>query len=115
MPRQARREMDKRFRKGRSRTFPSATRLYEYLEKFHNACEESNRVDGRAFIAARNAHLAGLCESNKALLSAVCRRSAQKVATLDIDATLQETQKREALYCYEGYRAYQPIWSRVSC
>jgi hypothetical protein len=28
---------------------------------------------------------------------------------LDIDATLAETTKREALFCYEGYRAYQPI------
>ena len=32
----ARKEMEKRFRKGRSRTFPSPTRLYEYLDEFHN-------------------------------------------------------------------------------
>jgi len=31
---------------------------------------------------------------------------------LDTDATLVETQKREALWSYEGYKAYQPfnVW-----
>ena len=30
-------------------------------------------------------------------------------ATLDMDATLIETQKREALYCYKHFKAYQPL------
>jgi len=102
-------ELSKRFRKGRSRTFPSATRLYEYLNAFHNELEEVNRVKGKAFIPAKNAHLEGLGEVNKALLASVQRHAVQSEATLDIDATLQESGKRESLYCYEGYRAYQPI------
>jgi len=30
-------------------------------------------------------------------------------ATLDMDATLLETDKTDALWCYKGYRAYQPF------
>lgn len=104
-----RKELEKRFRKGRTRTFPSPTRLYEYLDEFHNSSEEAKRLEGKAFIPAKNAHLAGLAMVNTALLASVGRHAPQKEATLDIDATLQETTKREALFCYEGYRAYQPL------
>jgi hypothetical protein len=105
----ARRQMEKRFRKGRSRTFPSKTRLYEYLDEFHNEPEEAKRVEGKAFIPARNQHLEGLAEVNTALVASVHRHAPHKEATLDIDATLAETTKKEALFCYDGYRAYQPI------
>ena len=53
----------------------------------------------------------GLAEVNTALLASVQRHAPQEEATLDIDATLAETTKKEALFCYEGYRAYQPITS----
>jgi hypothetical protein len=101
--------LEARFRKGRERTFPSCTRLYEYLNEFHNASEEEKRLKGRAFIPGKNEHLAGLCKVNRALLASVVRHSPQVEATLDIDATLAETTKQEALYCYDGYRAYQPL------
>ena len=35
--------------------------------------------------------------------------TAQTQATLDMDATLIETHKSEALYCYNKYPAYQPL------
>jgi hypothetical protein len=104
-----RRALELRFRKGRERAFPSPTRLYEYLNQFHDADEEGKRVEGKAFIPAPNAHLAGLAAVNTALVGAVQRHRPQTAVTLDIDATLQETHKREALYCYQGYRAYQPL------
>ena len=109
LPRETRKQLDQRFRKGRDRTFPSETRLYEYLDEFHNAGEEAKRREGRAFIPERNQHLLGLSEVNRRLLAEVQRHRPRTEATLDIDATLRETHKREALYCYEGYRAYQPI------
>jgi len=105
----ARKEMSKRFRKGRGRTFPSPTRLYEYLDEFHNEPEEARRVDGKAFIPAKNEHLEGLAGVNTALVASVQRYAPHTEATLDIDATLARTTKKEALFCYEGYRAYQPI------
>jgi hypothetical protein len=104
-----RRGLESRFRRGRDHTFPSPTRLYEYLNEFHNADQEDRRVEGKAFIPGKNEHLAGLCEVNTVLLSSVVRHSVQREATLDIDATLAGTNKKEALYCYDGYRAYQPI------
>ena len=102
-------QTQKRFRNGRDRTFPSETRLYEYLNRFHNADEERERVEGKAFIPGKNRHLSGLAQVNRQLVREVQRHRPCPEATLDIDATLQETHKREALYCYEGYRAYQPI------
>lgn len=109
--RSARREMERRFRKGRTRTFPSPTRIYEYLDEFHNSSEEAKRVEGRAFIPAANEHLEGLSQSNTALLGSVQLHARHLEATLDIDATCNETTKREALFCYKGYRAYQPLSS----
>jgi hypothetical protein len=109
LPHHARRQLDQRFRRGRDRTFPSETRLYEYLNEFHNAEEEAKRAEGRAFIPEKNPYLVGLSDVNKRLLAEVQRHRPCSEATLDIDATLSETHKREALYCYEGYRAYQPV------
>lgn len=101
--------LEERFRRGRDRTFPSETRIREYLDEFHNASEEDKRVEGHAFIPEKNRYLAGLGEVNTALLSSVGRYAPSTEATLDIDATLAETTKREALFCYDGYRAYQPL------
>ena len=109
--------LEARFRRGRERTFPSETRIREYLDEFHNADEETKRVPGRAFIPQKNRHLAGLGGVNTVLLSSVARHSPAAEATLDIDATLAETTKQEALFCYDGYRAYQPIttyWAETS-
>lgn len=109
LSRPERRELQRRFRKGRERAFPSPTRLYEWLDEFHDPSQEQHRVEGKAFIPARNAHLRGLEEVNAALVAGVQRHALASEATLDIDATLQETHKREALLCYQGYRAYQPV------
>jgi hypothetical protein len=109
LARKERRELERRFRKGRLRTFPSPTRVCEWLEQFHDPAQERQREEGKAFIPAPNAHLTGLGKVNQALLASVQRYAPCSEATLDIDATLQETRKREALVCYKGYRAYQPL------
>jgi len=109
LSRKERRELDRRFRKGRRRRFPSPTRLYEWLDEFHDPAQERLREAGKAFLPASNGALAGLGKVNARLLAAVQVHAPVTEATLDTDATLAETHKREALYCYEGYRAYQPI------
>ncbi len=109
LPHKERRERERRFRKGRTRTFPSPNRICEWLEAFHDPEQEKLRVEGKAFIPQSNAHLAGLGKVNDTLLAAVQRHAPCRVATLDTDATIQETHKREALFCYQGYRAYQPL------
>jgi hypothetical protein len=50
-----------------------------------------------------------LCSCNKKLISALCANRAYDSITLDIDATLIETHKRDALYSYKGFSAYQPM------
>src|SRR5271165_1732002 len=64
---------------------------------------------GRAFIPAASAGVAGLWRVNGELLRAVQAQRPATQATLDMDATLIETHKREALYCYKRFKAYQPL------
>jgi hypothetical protein len=109
LPRKERRDLERRFRKGRERTFPSPSRVCEWLEQFHDPVQEQQRAEGAAFIPAPNVHLEGLGKVNQALLASVQRYAPCPEATLDIDATLQETHKREALLCYKGFPAYQPL------
>ena len=109
LKRKERRELERRWRKERSRGVPSPSAVFRYLGGFCDERQEGLREAGKAFIPVANEPLRGFVEVMKGFLSFVqkCRR--QEVATLDMDAVLVETQKREALFCYEGYRAYQPL------
>ena len=112
--RRARRELDRRWRRDRSRCVPSPSSAFRYLASFHDPSQEGLREAGKAFIPVPNGALRGLGMVNRDLLSFVQRRNPQRSATLDMDATLVETQKKEAWFCYEHYRAYQPLsvyWS----
>ena len=101
-----------RFRGGRTRSLPAATQISTFLEACHDKQEEDKRVPGRAFIPKANDHLISLRDLNTQLVSRVQRLHPQKTATLDGDATLIETDNRNALYCYKGPKAYQPynVW-----
>ena len=83
--------------------------MFRYLEMFHDAGEEARREAHRAFIPSPNEALRGLHQVNADLLGFVQSHSPQREATLDMDATLVETHKQEALYSYKKYRAYQPL------
>ncbi len=102
----------KRFRAGRNRTFPAATQIYSFLEACHNETGELSRVDGKAFIPPANDQLKSLYALNTTLLAELQKRRPQKTATLDCDATLVATENTSALFCYKGFRAYQPynVW-----
>jgi len=102
-----RRALERRWRKQRRRAVPSP--VFRYLSAFHNPEEESNRQPGKAFIPALNRHLQSLQQVNTDMLSFVQKKNPKKTATLDMDATLIETQKRQALFSYKSYKAYQPL------
>ena len=53
--------------------------------------------------------VAGQWRVNGELLRMARAQPTVAQATLDMDATLIETQKREALYCYKHFKAYQPL------
>jgi hypothetical protein len=107
--RKQRRAMKRRWRKEKRRSVPSASSVFRYLEAFHDGEQEGLREKGKAFIPAANGHLRGFGKVNKDFLLFMQRHKRQDVATLDMDATLVETSKEDALFCYDGYKAYQPL------
>lgn len=109
LPRRVRRELERRWRKSRTRTVPSPSSAFRYLSAFHDPSQENLRVEGKALIPAPNGALRGFAGVMRDLAAFVFRRAGHKTATLDMDATLVETLKENALFCYEKFKAYQPI------
>ena len=109
MRRRERRALKARWRGERWRSVPSDSVVFRYLERFHDAGEEAKREAHRAFIPSPNDALKGLGKVNAGLMDFVQSRSPHTQATLDMDACLVESHKKEALYSYKKYRAYQPL------
>jgi hypothetical protein len=109
LPRPERREMERRWRNSTDRVVPSVSAMRRFLAAFHASEEESKREPGKAFIPAKRPALAGLTRVNADLLAFLQHRAPASAATLDMDATLIETQKKEALFCYKKFRAFQPL------
>lgn len=96
------------------RTLPSADTLRHFLYGFHDerliAQAQAARPAGQvAYIPAENAALRGLAQVNTALVHRVAAEGRNTTATLDHDATIQESHKREAFGHYQGGRGYQPV------
>lgn len=94
-----------RFRKPTSRTIPSSSSVFRYLSLFHASDQP---VAGAAVIPSV-ANLDSLARVNQDLITSVQTRKPFSSATVDIDATLAQTQKKDALFCYQGYKAFQPL------
>jgi hypothetical protein len=103
------RALRRRWRKERIRTVPSETAIRAWLACFHDPEQEGQKEPHKAFIHRPTGPLMGLIECNAAFAAEVQRRSPEKTATLDMDATVSQTYKKEAEYCYKGYKAYQPL------
>lgn len=112
LTRQQRRAGERRWRKETHRSVPSQSAIFRFLSAFHNPEEEKKREKGKAFIPEPNEHLLGLMKVNKDIVASVQKHHPATEATLDNDATLKETCKKDALFSYKGYKAYQPfnIW-----
>jgi len=95
------------------RRFPSADALRHFLYAFHDdrliaAAQAQRPPDTVAYIPAETAALQGLGRVNTALVHRVAAQGRSTKATLDHDATIQESHKREAFPHYQGGRGYQP-------
>lgn len=88
---------------------PSHFAMADYLAEFHDEEQEKLRQPKQALIIEPTAALEGLWKVNEQLLAFGQQRAAHRVATLDMDATLVETHKDTALYCYKKMKAYQPL------
>ena len=101
---------------------PSPEAARQFLYQFHGAekieeAKQRREPDQIAYIPEENDGLAGLGEVNRELVRELGKRCPeQRIATLDQDATIIESRKREALYTYEGGRGYQPmlvVWAEM--
>jgi len=108
LSRAERRSLTARWRRTRQRAVPSPSALSGWLERFHDPAAVK-AVAGSAFIPAMTDELRGLWRVNQALLGFMQTHQPAASATLDMDATLIETHKRDALHCYKGFKAYQPL------
>lgn len=93
---------------------PSDDVLRTFLNAFHDdrLIEQARqaRPHGQvAYIPQENAPLLGLARANEALVRAIAAQERVTRATLDYDATIQESHKREAFAHYKGGRGYQPV------
>ena len=109
MTRQQRRAHGRRLRAGRQRALPSPSSVFRYLDGCHDPGQEAHRQPGKAFIPEPNDALQGLARVNADLVAFAQRCAPQRRATLDMDATLIETHKKHALFCYQSYKAYQAL------
>ena len=109
LSRKERRKLERLWREERKRAVPSPSPVFRYLSAFHDQDQEEKREAGKAFIPDPNEHLKGLYAVNRDLVAFAQAKSPQTTATLDMDATLVETHKKDALYGYKGFKAYQPL------
>lgn len=94
---------------------PSPEAARKFLYQFHD--EEKLRQAQRelpagqvSYIPDESAPLRGLAQVNQDLVREIGRRCAdQKIATIDLDATVIESWKKEAQLTYQGGKGYQPV------
>jgi hypothetical protein len=109
LKRKVRRELLRRWRKERTRVVPSASAIFRYLAMFHDPEQDKYREAGKAFIPEANEHLRGFVKVNKDLAAFANLQHIESTATLDMDATIVATNKADSLFCYKGYKSYQPL------
>ena len=103
LSRAERRSLKSRWRRERERATPSPSALSGWLKRFHDP-NSPKAVAGKAFIPAVTQALRGLWRVNQALLEFLHEHQPAKSATLDMDATLIETHKRDALHASRSSR-----------
>ena len=89
---------------------PAPETARQWLDKFHDEELMSGQLQQGAFIPVESPPLAGLREPNRQVIwSYIDKMKPGQDVTLDVDAHLVETCKANAFYCYDGYKAFQPI------
>jgi hypothetical protein len=103
---------------------PGERCVADFLESFHDpekvaqARAHAQGQEHLSFIPDETAALWGLGQASRGLVRAIAGRSKapQTRATVDQDATIIESHKREAQWTYEGTRGYQPmvaVWAET--
>ena len=89
---------------------PAPETARQWLDGFHDETLMTARPLQGSFIPPESAGLAGLKEWNKRIIRTYIN-NLQPVwdVTLDVDTQLIETNKSEAKYCYDHYKAFQAM------
>jgi hypothetical protein len=98
-------------------TVPGERCVANFLESFHDpervaqALAEAQRQQHLSFIPKETPALEGLAKVARGVVRAIAQRFDHPAtqATVDQDATIIESHKREAQWTYEGTRGYQPM------
>ena len=102
---------------------PSAEAARKFLNHFHDAekitqAQQALPLDRVAYIPGESAPLEGLAAVNRDVVRELgCRCPSEKIATVDLDATIIESWKREAKPTYAGGTGYQPVlalWAEMN-
>ncbi len=111
-----RRTLDKRHRGGRKRTFPSPRSIRDWLERCHDEAAGKRRVRGEAWIPPPSVALKRLHRINRSMIHRQVKKKNLTHLTIDIDATIIRSGKRECLSTYRAAnntvpfeRGYQPL------
>lgn len=98
-------------------TPPAAETARQWLDGFHDESLMAGKPIQGSFIPPESGPLAGLREVNRRVIWAYVKaKDPSWEMTLDVDAHLVETAKADALCCYEGYKAFQPmevVWAQT--
>lgn len=88
---------------------PAPETARQWLDTFHDESLLRERPLQGSFIPAESGPVAGLKELSRRIIRAYVENlKPGHHVTLDVDAQLIETNKADAKYCYEGYKAFQP-------
>ncbi len=93
------------------RKLPSPDALRDFLADFHDAKLFEDRPEEGAFIPEESEALRAFAAVNTDVVKASGKGHK---ATIDLDATIVESHKREAFFHYKGGRGYQPtlaVWA----
>jgi len=115
---------DECLERGLGYELPKVTAVREFIERFHNKDLEQRRPkreDQKSFIFPSSEPILALQEVQSGLVRRIARLyakqgQAQRIATVDQDATIIESHKQAAYYHYEEGRGYQPmvaVWAEA--
>jgi hypothetical protein len=102
---------------------PSPEAARKFLYQFHDPekIEQAQRdlpVGEVSYVPEESTPLRGLAQVNQDVVRELARRCAgERIATVDMDATVIESWKREAKATYEGGNGYQPMvamWAEMN-
>ena len=101
---------------------PSAEAARKFLYQFHEddkiaEAQQALALGQASYIPEETAALRGLAAVNRDVVLEFGRRTKDRIATIDLDATIIESWKREAQPTYKGFTGYQPmlaLWAEAN-